>query len=263
MISKDMIHLLESGETGFEWILGCRLRTQERAIQEVLASEGAYEPVAENLEVRELAVQGRRYVICCNPIEAAQDAADRAALLEKLQATLARQGAKSMVGNRGFARYLKTQRGSIAVDPEAIQREARLDGLFVLATNTELAAAQVAQSYKSLWRVERTFREQKSTLRIRPIFHHRDDTTLGHIAASFLALRLEVHLQRRLDEHNIKAPWPDLMRDLGKVQAIDLELCGQRLRLRSTLEGWAAKAFAAVGVRPPATVTPPEPVSEP
>jgi len=262
MISKDMIRLLESGQTPFDWILGCRLRTREHAIQEVLASEGPYEPVAENLEVRELTVQGRRYVICRNPIEAAQDAADRTAMLEKLQATLARQGAKSMVGNRGFARYLKTQRGSITVDVEAIQREARLDGIFVLATNTELAAAQVAQSYKSLWRVERTFREQKSTLRIRPIYHHRDDTTLGHIAASFLALRLEVHLQRRLDDRHIQAPWLDLMRDLAKVQAIDLELCGQHVRLRSTLQGWAATAFAAVGVRPPPTVTSLEPVPQ-
>jgi len=262
MISKGMITLLESGQTPFDWILGCRLRTQERAIQEALASEGAYEPVAENLQVRERSVQGRRYVICRNPIEAAQDASDRAALLEKLRATLSRQGAKSMIGNRGFARYLKTQRGSIELNEDAIEREARLDGIFVLATNTELPPAQVAQSYKSLWRVERTFREQKSTLQIRPIFHHRDDTTLGHIAASFLALRLEVHLQRRLDEQGIQAPWAELMRDLRKVQAIDLELCGQRYRVRSPLQGWAGKAFTAVGVRPPATLTPLEPAPE-
>lgn len=257
MISKDMIRLLESGQTPFDWILGCRLRTQEKAIQEVLAGDGPYETVAENLQVREQTVGGRRYVICRNPIEAAQDAADRAALLEKLRATLTRQGAKSMLGNRGFARYLKTHRGSMELDPEAIEREARLDGTFVLATNTQLPIAQLALSYKSLWRVERTFREQKSTLRIRPIYHHRDDTTLGHITASFLALRLEVHLQRRLDEQDIDAPWPDLMRDLAKVQAIDLELCDRQVRLRTTLQGWAGKAFAAVGVRPPPTLSHP------
>src|SRR5437762_13823319 len=31
-----------------------------------------------------------------------------------------------------------------------------------------------------------------STLEVRPIFHHRDDTSIGHIVACFLALRLEV-----------------------------------------------------------------------
>jgi hypothetical protein len=36
----------------------------------------------------------------------------------------------------------------------------------VLTTNTELPTAEVAQTYKSLWRVERPFREQKSTLEV-------------------------------------------------------------------------------------------------
>ena len=52
-------------------------------------------------------------------------------------------------------------------------------------------------TYKSLWRVERVFREEKPTLEVRPIFHHRDDTSIGHIVASFLALRLEVDLHHR------------------------------------------------------------------
>jgi transposase len=50
--------------------------------------------------------------------------------------------------------------------------------------------ADVARAHKSLWRVERTFRETKSTLEVRPVFHHRDDTTIGDIVGCFLALRL-------------------------------------------------------------------------
>jgi len=72
--------------------------------------------------------------------------------------------------------------------------------------------------------VERTFREQKSTLEVRPIYHQRDDTSMGHIVASFLALRLEVDLQQRLDDREVKVSWPDLMRDLGQVQSVLLEL---------------------------------------
>ena len=70
-----------------------------------------------------------------------------------------------------------------------MERDTRLDGRFVLRTSTTLRAEEVARAYKSLWRVERAFRETKSTFEVRPIFHHRDDTSVGHIVACFLALR--------------------------------------------------------------------------
>ena len=133
--------------------------------------------------------------------------------------------------------------------------EARYDGKFVLRTNTDLPAAEVAQTYKSLWRVERTFRETKSTLEVRPIFHHNDETTIGHIVAGFLALRLEVDLQRRLDERGVEASWPTLMRNLAQVQAVRVELGGKTYLLRTDLQGAAHQAFQAAGMRPPSPVT--------
>jgi hypothetical protein len=120
----------------------------------------------------------------------------------------------------------------------------------------------VALTYKSLWRVERTFREQKSTLEVRPLYHQRDDTCIGHIVAGFLALRLEVDLQRRLEERGAEVSWPDLMRDLKQVQSVAVELDGRRYQLRTDLVGAAHQAFAAAGVRPPPTVSPLEPCPE-
>jgi len=96
--------------------------------------------------------------------------------------------------------------------------------------------------------VERTFREQKSTLEVRPLCHQRDDTCVGHIVASFLALRLE--------QRGAEVSWPELMRDLKQVQSVIVELDGQRYRLRTDLKGAAPQAFAAAGVRPPPTVSP-------
>ena len=63
-----------------------------------------------------------------------------------------------------------------------------------------IEADEVARAHESLWRVERTFRETKSTLEVRPIFHHREDTTIGHIVGCSRALRLEMNLQRRLEQ---------------------------------------------------------------
>jgi len=257
MISQDTITMLtEHDQAPFDYVLGCRMRRQKEVNQEVLARAGRYQPVADNLEVKEVRVGARRYVICRNPQEALKDAATREALLDKLRQTVAKQGPKAVIGNRGYARFLKVAKGSVSVDEEAVKRDARLDGKFVLTTNTDLPTAEVAQTYKSLWRVERTFREQKSTLEVRPIYHQRDDTSMGHIVASFLALRLEVDLQQRLEEREIKVSWPDLMRDLAQVQSVLLELDGNRYQLRTDLVGSAHQAFMAAGVRPPPTVTP-------
>ena len=200
-------------------------------------------------------------VICRNPQEVFKDAATREAILDKLKQTIEKQGPKTVIGNRDYARFLKVAKGSASVDEAAVKRDARLDGKFVLTINTDLPTAEVAQTYKSLWRVERTFREQKSTLEVRPIYHQRDDTSMGHIVASFLALRLEVDLQQRLEEREIKVSWPDLMRDLAQVQSVLLELEGNRYQLRTDLVGSAHQAFAAAGVRPPSPVTHLGPVS--
>ncbi len=91
---------------------------------------------------------------------------------------------------------------------------------------------------------------------VRPIFHHRDDTSIGHIVASFLALRLELDLDRRLDERGVRTSWPDQMRDLERVHAVVVDLDGKRFLLRTDLVGHAHEAFAAAGVRPPTLVTP-------
>lgn len=74
--------------------------------------------------------------------------------------------------------------------------------------------------------------------------------------ASFLALRLEVDLQKRLDDKKVDVSWPTLMRDLSQVQAIRVELDGKHYLLRTDLRGSAHHAFAAAGIRPPSPVAP-------
>lgn len=251
MISKDTIALLEGHEQApFDFILGCKMRRQKEVSEEVLSCAGRYRTVADNLEVKEVVIDDRRYVVCRNPTEAKKDAAAREAIVAKLEQTLA-HGPKSVIGNVGFKRFVRVQKGSVSIDRDAIARDARLDGKFVLRTSTDFDTADVALAYKSLWRVERAFRETKSTLEVRPTFHHRDDTTIGHIVGCFLALRLEVDLQRRLDQRCVDVSWPDLMRDLAEVKAVDVTLDGQRYRLRTDFQGAAAAAFTAAGVRPP------------
>jgi hypothetical protein len=88
---------------------------------------------------------------------------------------------------------------------------------------------------------------------------------IGHITGCFLALRLEIDLQRRLDARRLTAPWPDLMRDLARLQAVIIDLDGTRYRLRTDCQGHAAKAFQAAGIAIPTAVAAlgPTPAPEP
>ncbi|MGA2362591.1 MAG: hypothetical protein ABSG73_09040 [Candidatus Aminicenantales bacterium] len=89
----------------------------------------------------------------------------------------------------------------------------------------------------------------------RPILHHRDDTSIGHIIAEFLALRLELDLQKRLMNRSLDVAWPTLMGELGRVQAVRVKADGQSFVLRTDLEGTAHQAFQATDARPPSSVT--------
>jgi hypothetical protein len=254
MMGKKSLQLLTRGDAPYDYILGCRMRKQKEIGTEVLSRAGRYEDVAANLQVKEVMVGDDRYIVCLNEEERRKDETARAAILEHLREKLG-EGAKSLVGNKGYARYLRVAKDAVRIDEDKVSAASRYDGKYVLRTNTDLSAAEVARTYKSLWRVERAFRETKSTLEVRPIFHHRDDTTIGHIVAGFLALRLEVDLQRRLDEHQIEVSWPTLMRDLSQVQAVHLQADGRSYLLRTDLQGVAHQAFQAAGVRPPSAVT--------
>ena len=117
------------------------------------------------------------------------------------------KGPKGLVGNKGYRRYVKLDKGSASIDFGKVKKEERFDGKWVLRTNTDLSADNVALKYKELWQVERVFRDVKAMLETRPIFHQRDDTIRGHVFCSFLALVLRKELERNLEKEGYAFEW--------------------------------------------------------
>jgi hypothetical protein len=203
--------------------------------------------------VKEVWVEDRRYVVCLNEEEARKDQHDREAILASLRQAL-RRGDKTLVGNRGYRRYLKAGAAHFTIDEEKIEAEARYDGKWVLQTNTALPAAEVALKYKQLWTVEDVFRAMKSVLETRPIYHKCDETIRGHVWCSFLALALRVELRRRLAARQgagALPEWADIVRDLEALQETQLEVDGKKFMVRSGARGAAVKCFRACGVALP------------
>jgi len=158
------------------------------------------------------------------------------------------------VGNKGYRKYLKLDRDTVAVNLEKIEEEAHYDGKWVLKTNTSLTTEQVALKYKELWHVEQVFRDMKSVLDTRPIFHQRDETIRGHVFCSFLALVLRKELDRRLEKAGYCFEWADIKQDLKALQEITIEDQGKTLIIRSECLGTCGKVFQAVGVAIPPTI---------
>lgn len=254
MISAGTIAALES--RGLEYIFGARMRRQKEVRDVVLGSETGYTPVAENLWVKEVLVDGRRYIACYNPEQAVKDAADREAIVASLEKKL-RQEAKSLVGNKGYRRYLRVQRETAALDREKIAVEARFDGRYVLRTSTALPAAEVAVQYKRLLMVEQFFRATKSLLETRSIGHKWDATIKGHVFCSFLALVLIDEPRRRLTRRGWTLEWADICQDLMSLEEVDVnDNKGDKYCLRTDLQGVAGKVIQAAGVAVPPKVRP-------
>jgi len=171
--------------------------------------------------------------------------------LESLEKAL-KGGDKSLVGNKGFRRFLKSRgRAGFAIDERQVRKDARYDGLFVLRTDTDHDAETVARVYKTLWMVEDTFRTAKSILDTRPIYHKCDDTIRGHVFCSFLALCLKRELELRMEQKGIEAEWAEIIRGLDNLQQVELLLQGSRFLLRSQMTGDASQALRAAEVAVP------------
>jgi hypothetical protein len=263
MISRETIQALEADERGWQYILGARMRSQNEVKDEVLSRAGRYRVVHPQrlhrddpspLKVKEVWVDDRRYVVCLNEDQARKDAADREAIVAALREQL-RSGAKSLVGNKGYRRYLSSGASpGLAIDEAKIAAEARDDGKWVLRTNTDLDSAEVALQYKRLWMVEHWFRSCKSLLQTRPIYHKCDETIRGHVFCSFLALVLRQELQARLEGRGHDLEWADVIGDLDRLQMVEVEQDGKRFLLRTEVQGTCGIVFQSVGVALPPTV---------
>ena len=260
MISAQTIAALE--ERQLEYILGVRERSSAEVRSTVIDDQTPFVPLVvprtsgdlTELEAKQVKIGDRRYIVCRNLTEARRDAEQRAAILDGLRAKLA-QGDKALVGNSGFRRYLKTVSAEhFAIDEARVAEDARFDGLYVLRTNTKITPLQVMLRYRDLLRVEQLLRQAKAVLATRPIYHSSDMAIRGHVFCSFLALLLAKELEDRLRQQGVAAEWGDILRDLDRLQQIQLEQDGKRFLLRTPTTGVAGKLFQAVGVALPPNI---------
>ena len=257
MVSSATVAELARRNIGY--ILGTRERRDKEVQQAVLDDHRGFIPLSlprighesTDIEIKDVRVEDRRYVVCRNPEQAEHDAEAREAMVAGLRDKL-RQGDKALVGNSGYRRFLRTVGDDhFEIDDDRIAAEAKFDGISVLRTNTDLPAAEVARQYRQLWLVEQIFRTAKAILRTRPIYHQSDAAIRGHVFCSFLALVLRKELEERLAAAGVTAEWLEILRDLEAIHETEVRDGDQHFVLRDHAKGCASEVCRAVGVALP------------
>src|SRR3954452_13430673 len=226
---------------GGHWIAGERMRDGSANAQAALARQGRYQTVRDNLRVKEVRVgegdSAKRFIVCHNPAEAERDKTARADTIARLQTELDRiaaaraktTGSKAdgahhraecaLRDHPSLGRYLRqTPSGRLRIDRAKINAEARLDGKYLLSTSDpDLSAEDVALGYKNLLEAERGFRDLKTTLELRPVFHRLEHRIRAHVLICWLALLLI-----RISERQTTMTWRRIALDMQRLHLVTL-----------------------------------------
>ena len=170
-------------------------------------------------DIAEVEIDGRRLVVCWNPIAGEDTKRRRDELLrlteeklEKIQARVVKGRLKKADAirkavDRTFAKWKMEKFFSLEIgdgkflferDVEKINAAAMMDGVYVIETTIsldEMNAEEIQKSYKLLQVVERAFRCIKDELEIRPLYHWRERRIRGHVFMCFLAYMVEQKLK--------------------------------------------------------------------
>jgi transposase len=237
----------------------------------------------------DLGLQAKRFIVCHNPAEAERDRQERDAQLERIEAELARieelrdRARRQRTNTRAAAkdtkraqtlarsqdrahvkaecalrdhptlgRYVRlTPTGRLKVDRAKLAAEQRLDGKFLLSTSDpEISAEDIALGYKNLLEAERSFRDLKGILRLRPVFHRLKDRIRAHILICWLALLLI-----RLIERQAGDTWRNQRRELERLHLVTLAGAAGHVQQTTRLTDAQRTILAQLRIEPPPRLT--------
>jgi hypothetical protein len=274
--SDDNLRYLTRG--GGHWIAGERMRDGSPDAQAALARPGRYQTVRDNLRVKDVRLgegdSARRFVVCHNPAEAERGKAERDAHLARLEAELARietarAKAKTSKARQAhtraecalrdhptLSRYLRqTASGRLQVDRRKVAAEERLDGKYLLSSSDpDLTAEEIALGYKNLREAERSFRDLKTTLELRPVFHRLEHRIRAHVVVCWLALLLI-----RIAERATGESWRRIATELQRLHLVTLQGPAGAVQQTTPATDVHRAILAALEVEPPPRITALEP----
>jgi len=264
---QNLRHLRSAGG---HYIAGMKLRSGMPETDAALSRPGRYRTVSDNLRVKEVSVgdgdAAERFIVCHNPSEAERDRSRREQRLARIEAELTRlkaqrersktkadrdahqRGECALRDHKTLSRYLRqTKTGRLIIDRDRIRAEERLDGKYLLTTSdASLSGEDVALGYKQLLEAERSFRDLKGTLALRPVFHRKDERIQAHVLICFLALVIIRVAETRTDD-----TWRTIRSELGTIRQGHFRSQDGEFTQTTELTQRHRELHAAIGVSEP------------
>jgi hypothetical protein len=242
------------------YIIGEKLRSESPHVKAALSRQGRYQQVAGNMQVKEVRIAGAtdRFVICYNPVAATRDAAARADLISKLDELITDTDALSATKRAelrgkistmpGLNRFLRvTPGGLLRTDKTKAKAEENLDGKYLLrCADPQMPAEDIALGYKQLLEVERGWRDMKSVLDLRPVYHRLEERIRAHVLLCWLALLLI-----RVAETQTGQTWPTMRRELDRIHLGTFTGPAGTFKQRTELTKPARDLLAKLSIDPP------------
>ena len=195
MLSSENLDYLETEK--IKYIVGCRIRNQNRSIISSLQKLDSYQDLSFGEKVKEIQLGNNRIISSYSSKRAFKDAKDRNENIERLRKKLSKsKKVDSLISNHGYKKYLKLEGDSnIELDEAKIALAAKFDGIHAVVTNDlEMKPEEVLGHYRGLWQIEESFRISKHDLKIRPVYHWTPSRIRAHIAICFMSLVCIRHL---------------------------------------------------------------------
>ena len=255
MVSEDVIKHIEGA--GLNYVLAARHKSEGEVREKVIGRAGRYRTIHDKLDVKEVWVEDRRHILCRNPESVRRDRKRRDDILAKLKKKLGRKGVSvtssagaKLRANKAFNRYLKTRKGRLVIDRAKVKEDRRYDGKWVLRSNlNDEEAASLAGLYKEQGRIEADFRDLKSFIELRPVYHYTAPRVRAHVFVCVLAKLLMVELERRLSKTGTKEfTVRRALEILKQVHATRISFGPEDRWLRTQLSDDARKVLGELGI---------------
>ena len=201
MMSDDNLKALE--KENHHYVIAAKLRAlPEELISEVM-SEKNYQAQTINNEfgwIGEFKYKKRRLIVSYKTKRASRDAYQREQIIQKIKKRIGTDSdTKKLITNQGVKKYTKSEDSKTIIDQDKIEKDAAGDGLHGVITNlSEEKASAVLARYTRLWKIEESFRINKHTLSMRPIYHFKTERIKTHVAICFMAFSVLRNMEYKI-----------------------------------------------------------------
>jgi transposase len=198
MMSDDNLKRLEN--ENYHYIVASKLRTlPDKLISEIFLEKN-YQAQMINDKfgwIGEFEYKERRLIVSYKTDRAHRDSRQRNQVVDKLKKRIGEKGnTQKLITNQAVKKFTRSDSSMTTLDHKKIDGDAAWDGLHGVITNIrEEKASIILSRYTRLWKIEESFRINKHTLSMRPIYHFKPDRIKAHIAICFMAFSVLRHME--------------------------------------------------------------------